>query len=141
MRSFTRRLLFGLPIPFLFSSKEAQADISGERLREGVWHRTELYFGTSRANGTAVTDEQFAQFIDQQVTPRFPDGLTLLSAYGQYRNSAGVIEKEKSFLLILFYPPQMSDARKRIEELRDVYKSTFQQESVLRADSGMSISF
>ena len=139
MKSLTRRLLFGLPIPFLARTAQAQDPIS--RFRPELWHRTELYFGTARANGADVTDEQFAQFIDQHVTPRFPDGLTLLSGYGQYRTASGVINKEKSFLLILFFPPSMRDAGRHIEELRNIYKSTFQQEAVLRADSGMPVSF
>ena len=80
-------------------------------------------------------------FVDQQVTPRFPDGLTLLAGYGQFRNSAGVIDKEKSLVLILFYPPQMRDASKLIEQIRETYKGMFQQESVLRADANNFISF
>jgi hypothetical protein len=75
------------------------------------------------------------------VTPRFPDGLTLLTGYGQFRNSAGVINKERSHLLILFYPPQMRDASKLIQELRETYKAMFQQESVLRTDGNSFISF
>jgi hypothetical protein len=75
------------------------------------------------------------------VTPRFPDGLTLLTGYGQFKNSAGVINKERSHVLILFYPPQMRDASKLIQELREIYKAMFQQESVLRTDSNSFISF
>jgi hypothetical protein len=109
--------------------------------RPAVWNRTELYFGTGRPDGSVVSDEEFMQFVDEQVTPRFPDGLTLLAGYGQFKNSAGVIEKEKSLVLILFYPPQMGDASKLIEEIRETYKAMFQQESVLRADGRNFISF
>jgi uncharacterized protein DUF3574 len=106
-----------------------------------VWNRTELYFGTGRPSGPPVSDAEFAQFVDLQVTPRFPDGLTLLSGYGQFKNSEGVINKEKSFMLILFYPPQMRDASKLIDDIREAYKAMFQQESVLRADGNNFISF
>src|SRR5688500_2481254 len=44
--------------------------------------RTELFFGTAKPNGV-VTDEEFLLFLDQEVTPRFPDGLTLLKGDGQ----------------------------------------------------------
>jgi Protein of unknown function (DUF3574) len=44
-------------------------------------------------------------------------------------------------VLILFYPPQMRDASKLIQEIREIYKAMFQQESVLRADSNTFISF
>jgi hypothetical protein len=106
-----------------------------------VWARTELYFGTSRDGGQPVSDAEFSGFVDQYVTERFPDGLTLLTAYGQFRNSQGELIREKSFLLILLYPPQMQNANKRIQEIRDLYKTAFSQESVLRVDSFAVISF
>lgn len=88
-----------------------------------------------------VTDDEFAQFLTDEVTPRFPDGLTLLKGYGQFRNSTDVIQREDSRLLILFYPPQTVDANKKIQDIRELYKAKFNQESVLRADSYSVISF
>ena len=144
MKSLTRRLLFGLPIPYFLASKQAEAglgSINRPKTTPAVWNRTELYFGTGRPDGSVVSDAEFQQFVDLQVTPRFPDGLTLLSGYGQFKNSVGVITKERSLVLILFYPPQMRDASKLIQEIREIYKAMFQQESVLRADSNTFISF
>jgi hypothetical protein len=106
-----------------------------------VWARTELYFGTSRAIDPPVTERQFHEFVEREVTERFPDGLTLLEAYGQFRTSAGVLVREKSFLLILFYPPQMQDAHRRIQEIRQAYKDAYSQESVLRVDAFSFVSF
>lgn len=106
-----------------------------------IWQRTELYFGSAKPDGTVVTEAEFMQFIDDTVTPRFPDGLTVLTGYGQFRNSAGVIVKERSMELILLYPPSMRDANRKIEEIRAAYKQAFQQESVLRVDSLAAVSF
>lgn len=106
-----------------------------------IWQRTELYFGSSKPDGTVVTEAEFMQFIDTTVTPRFPDGLTVLTGYGQFRNSAGQIIKERSMELILLYPLTMRDAHRRIEEIRAAYKQMFQQESVLRVDSLAAVSF
>ena len=143
MKSTTRRLLFGLPIPYFLASRTAGA---GEvpiqpTTTPALWHRTELYFGTGKPDGSVVSDVQFKWFIDTQVTPRFPDGLTLLTAYGQFKDSQGVIKHEKSFLLILFYPPEMREANKLIQEIREIYKAVFKQESVLRASDDNLISF
>lgn len=97
--------------------------------------RTELFFGTGKPDGSAVTDEEFRAFLDNQITPRFPDGLTLVKGDGQFRNSEGVIIKEESFILILLYPVEtFKDSSKGIESIRQCYRTTFQQESVLRAD-------
>src|SRR4029453_5607079 len=66
--------------------------------------RTELFFGSSKPDGTVVTEQQFARFLDLEITPRFPDGLTLLTGLGQFKGSSGAIERERSMLLILLYP-------------------------------------
>lgn len=117
------------------------AESSAQRLPQGLWNRTELYFGSSKPDGTEVTEAQFKQFLDQEVTPRFPDGLTVLTGYGQFRNSAQVIIQERSTELILLYPLQMPEANRKIQEIRESYKRAFQQESVLRVDSLATVSF
>lgn len=106
-----------------------------------LWRRTELYFGSQKPDGSAVTEAEFAQFLDAIVTPRFPDGLTLLSGYGQFRNADDVIVEEQSFVLILLYPREDKAATTEIEEIRDAYKDAFAQESVLRVDSMARVSF
>ena len=106
-----------------------------------LWRRTELYFGSQKAQGDAVTEAEFEQFVDDEVTPRFPDGLTLLTGYGQFRNSANLIIEEQSFVLILLYPHEDTEANREIEEIRTAYKAAFDQESVLRVDSRERVSF
>ena len=96
--------------------------------------RTELYFGTNKSDGTVVSPEEFQGFVDTFITPRFPDGLTLITGLGQFKGANGV-EKERSMLLILLYP--VKEAKKsgiRIEEIRARYVDQFKQQSVLRAD-------
>jgi hypothetical protein len=100
-----------------------------------AYARSELFFGKSIPGGGAVTDAAFAQFLDQEVTPRFPAGFTVVPAMGQYRETNGVIDHETSDMLILFYPrASASDASKKIDEIRTAYDRTFRQESVLRED-------
>lgn len=105
-----------------------------------LWARTELYFGTNKPDGTAIPEADFRGFLDSEITPRFPDGLTLVTGYGQFKNAAGAIVQERSFLLILFYPAAEESSR-NIEEIRERYKRAFRQESVLRVDSGSFVSF
>ncbi len=97
--------------------------------------RTELYFGSNMPNGSSVTPEQFQEFLDQEITPRFPDGLTLLTGLGQFRGSNAKIERERSMLLILLYPAESArGSSQKIEDIRVAYEKKFYQESVLRAD-------
>jgi len=93
--------------------------------------RDELYFGRSQPGGGEVTEEQWQKFVDTEVTPRFPDGLTVIDAYGQFLNSAGILAREDSKVLILLYV-STPERERSIQEIIDAYKSRFQQESVLR---------
>jgi hypothetical protein len=96
--------------------------------------RTELFFGTDKPDGV-VTDAEFRAFLDNQITPRFPDGLTVVKGDGQFRDASGEIIKEASFILILLYPIEsVKDSNRRIESIRRCYLLQFQQESVLRVD-------
>ena len=110
-------------------------------LRGSVYFaRTELFFGTAKADGTVVTDVEFNLFIDDTVTPRFPDGLTLLKADGQFRDASGTIVKEASFVLILLYPLEgFVESSQKINVIRESYKEQFLQESVLRVDDPIAV--
>lgn len=104
--------------------------------------RTELFFGSLKPNGTQVSDAEFQAFLNRDITPRFPDGLTLLAGFGQFKNSQGVVIQERSRLLILLYPiEQAKDSNWKIERIRKTYNQAFQQESVLRTDELSCVSF
>ena len=97
--------------------------------------RTELFFGLSKPDGTMVTENQFKDFLDKVITPRFPDGLTVLMGEGRFRTKEGNIMAEKSVVVIILYPVVAGGKHQHIETIREAYKSAFQQESVLRVDS------
>jgi hypothetical protein len=102
--------------------------------------RTELFFGLGRNGAGDVTEPEWRDFVDRQITPRFPDGLTILDASGQWRGNDGVIRHEPSRVLILLHPPGDADNAK-IEEIRRLYRERFAQESVLRVDDLQRVSF
>ncbi|MFG2727908.1 DUF3574 domain-containing protein [Streptomyces canus] len=120
----------------------AEADDSVPE-RGAPYIETQLFFGTERPGGApAVTDRQFMAFVDEEVTPGFPDGLTVQSGRGQWRDVSGRIEKERSYELILLYPVgQASASDRRIEEIRRAYEKTFGQESVGRVDDRARAAF
>lgn len=119
----------------VISSAQAQTKRPGD-----IFRRTELYFGTDRGDLPPVSDEQFDRFVNDVVTPRFPDGLTELVGKGQWNGSTGPVEEE-SHVVVLLYPLDDRAANKEIEEIRKAYKKAFQQESVLRSDSLDRVSF
>jgi hypothetical protein len=107
-----------------------------------IFARTELFFGLGKPDGSEVTEAEFQRFLNREVTPRFPDGLTLLAGRGQFKDSSGTIVKEPARLLILLYPTEkLNSSSQKIEQIRKVYKTVFQQESVLRTDESSCVSF
>ncbi|WP_306333944.1 DUF3574 domain-containing protein [Streptomyces sp. KL118A] len=125
-------------------AKPAPASSAAATVARGKpFTETRLFFGTERPDGgPAVTDKQFMAFIDDEVTPGFPDGLTIQDGRGQWRDSNGKIERERSYELILLYPT--TEARKRdvqIEEIRSDYEKKFAQDSVARLDERTRVDF
>lgn len=107
-----------------------------------AWIQTDLYFGTTMPDGSRMTDDAWQKFLDTEVTPRFPDGLTVLQGYGQFLDSQGVIRSEDSIVLVILRPYDDGTASVLIDEIREAYKTQFDQESVLRVDQpGACVSF
>ena len=100
----------------------------------------QLFLGRSTSDGSEVSDEQWAAFLADTVTPRFPDGLTVLDAAGQWRDSAGAIQRERSKLLWILAPPS-DEARRLLDEISEEYERRFDQESVLRILGSACASF
>jgi len=91
-----------------------------------------LYFGRHRADTLIVTDGAWAAFVTEVITPRFPAGLTVWSATGQWRDADGRIQREPNFVLELVLPAQAHDADAAIAAIVTEYKRRFRQEAVLR---------
>lgn len=98
--------------------------------------RLELVFGL----GHGVSEKSFMRFLAREVTPRFPDGLSLFEGYGQWRNSNGRLVKEPSRLLLIWHAADASSDAK-VDAIRAAYKRRFHQESVLRAEGLSCVSF
>ena len=79
--------------------------------------RAELLFGRNIDGRPGVSDDAFARFVAREITPRFPDGLTVIDAAGQWRDPAtGRILREKSKMVILIVEDGAA-ARARIDAI------------------------
>lgn len=95
--------------------------------------RLELVFGTARRDGPPVSDEEWRTFLDDEITPRFPSGLSVLEANGQWRGDDGTLTRERSRMVLIWYEPT-GKSSEAVEAIRAAYKARFGQDSVLRAD-------
>ena len=104
------------------------------------WIEHRLFMGRGGSDGEIVDDEAWDAFLDEEITPRFPDGLTVVDGAGQWRGSDGVILQERSKVLVILAPP--GDAAKaRLDEISQEYKQRFSQEAVLRTVDEVCVAF
>ena len=94
-----------------------------------VQARTTLYFGMARPKGS-VSELEWQIFLRDEVTKRFPDGLTVWGAEGQWRTPTGSIDHEQSKVLLLVHPDTPA-ARQLVQGVIEAYRKAFDQESVL----------
>jgi len=94
-----------------------------------AYMRTTLYFGLNRKFGN-VSEAQWKSFLRDEVTPRFPQGLTVWQANGQWRRNDGVIAHERAKVLLLVHD-DTAEIHNAINAIIERYKHRYDQESVL----------
>ena len=107
------------------------------------WVDTRLYFGLGLADRpeSGISEADWRGFLDAEVTPRFPDGLSVLDVYGQWRGRAdGAVARLRSKLLVIDYDPTPENEAK-VEAIRAAWKSRFHAQSVLRVTEPAAVSF
>jgi hypothetical protein len=101
--------------------------------------QVDLYFGLA-AKGRELGEAEWAAFLNEEVTPRFPDGLSVIDVAGQYRNPTGRISRERSKLLIVVVLDAPAH-RPKVQAIVDAYKKQFSQLSVLRVERAICAAF
>lgn len=99
-------------------------DVSPELVQQ------DLYFGRNIAGGGEVSEADFQAFINAEITPRFPDGLTVYDANGQFLDSTGSLIQELSQVVTLIFENTLEN-QAEVDQIIEAYKQKFQQESVL----------
>ena len=101
--------------------------------------KTTLYFGGARPKGS-VSELEWQLFLRDEVTSRFPNGMTVWDAEGQWRGSRGELGHERTKVLLLVHPDTEA-ARRGIRAVIDRYRKVFDQESVLWETSQVCAAF
>jgi hypothetical protein len=88
----------------------------------------QLLFGRNIGNRMGVSESAWTRFLDREIVPRFPDGLTVFDATGRYR-LANRVAREPSKIVEIALPGTPEDMV-RLNEIVEAYKSRFKQQSV-----------
>jgi hypothetical protein len=104
---------------------------------------TKLYFGLGLADHPeqGVSEVAWREFLDKEVTPRFPSGLSVVDVYGQWQGKKDATpQRLRSKLLIIDYPDTQEN-RDKVEAIRSAWKKQTGQLSVLRVTQPADVSF
>ena len=120
--------------------------LQGDPAHPGVtrgWVDTKLYFGLGPAEHPeqGVSEADWRTFLDREVTPRFPDGLSVLDVYGQWQGkNEATPERLRSKLLVIDYP-DTAENRAKVDAIRAAWKQKTGDQSVMRVTEPTEVSF
>jgi hypothetical protein len=123
-------LLFGFGIAhYASSSQTASPTLHGDSAHPAKaqgWVDTQLYFGLGPADAVdkGTSEAAWRDFLDKEVTPRFPDGLSVMDVYGQWQ---GKDEKAENAA--------------KIDAIRTAWKQKTGEHSVLKVSQPADVSF
>jgi hypothetical protein len=90
----------------------------------------ELMFGRNVAGHVRVAEAAWSRFVAREITPRFPDGLTVLDAAGQWRDPGGRGTAREPSKLVVIVTADSAAAGDQIAAIVAAYKQQFRQRSV-----------
>lgn len=120
------------------------AALQGDSARPAAahWVRNELYFGVGPADRPDdVGDIRWQAFLDREVTPRFPDGLTVLDGYGQWKSRGAARPEGLHTKVLIILCEDTPQNRAAVDAIRSAYKKATRDQSVLLATNPVDISF
>jgi hypothetical protein len=128
------------------AAQTASATLHGDKAHPATtrdWVDTKLYFGLGPADDPSqgVSEAQWRTFLDKEVTPRFPAGLSVMDVYGQWLSKrSGEVERIRSKMLVIDYPATKENSA-RVEAIRIAWKKMTGDQSVLRVTQPADVSF
>lgn len=109
------------------------------------WVRTELYFATGQwvasPEETAASEQRWLDFLDREVTPRFPKGLSVIDVYGQWLPPGAETPSRLRSKELVVHHPDTPEQAAAIEAIRTAWKQETGHLSVLRSQLHADVSF
>ncbi len=128
-----------------FAPAQATATLQGDASRPGAahWLRSELYFGvgSTEISDRGAAEIRWRSFLDKEVTPRFPNGLTVFEAYGQWRGSGETAPSRLRSKVLVILHEDTPENRAAIDAIRVAWKAATHDQSVLLDVERVEVSF
>jgi hypothetical protein len=90
----------------------------------------ELLFGRKIGDRIAVSETAFSRFVDREIATRFPEGLTVLSADGRWRDTRRKTVIREPSKLVMLAAPDDAATQEHIDAITQAYKRRFKQQAV-----------
>ncbi len=103
--------------------------------------KTELYYGAGLREGRGDYETLWNDYLDNDVTPRFREGLTLLEATGQWRVKEGKKPRRNRSKILILIHEASPDRFDMIEEVREIWKKKSGHRSVLKVTIPAEVSY
>ncbi len=90
----------------------------------------DLYFGRDITGRAKLSEAEWADFTRTQITPRFPDGFTVIDAQGQWLNPATHTIGAEASKMVRIAAASGPDTAARIRAVAEAYRTQFHQLAV-----------
>jgi hypothetical protein len=90
----------------------------------------EMMFGRKIGERIGVTNAAWARFVDREITPRFPEGLSVVDAAGQWLDpdKKRVVREPSKIVTIVLQDIEKNQSD--IDAITEAYKKKFRQQAV-----------
>lgn len=89
----------------------------------------QMLFGRNIGDRLGVSEDAFRGFLDSEIVPRFPDGLTVVGTEGRWRDGAKIVSEPGKLVIIAL--PGRADDQARLGQIASAYERRFRQQAVL----------
>jgi hypothetical protein len=98
----------------------------------------ELFFARNPQAGSEIGDADWRAFVSEEISPRFPEGVSVTDVYGRGPGHSFVREPSKALVLVF---SGSADERRNLKLIREAYGRRFHQRSTLTVEQAACISF
>jgi hypothetical protein len=101
--------------------------------------RTAQLFLGRQTPGFAIQPWDLQRFVDQEITPRFPDGVTVLDGGAQWQGNENILIRDAAKVVLIVFPEKGDGGR--VAAVRAAYRQRFNQDTVVLVGQADCVEF